>query len=75
MRYNFPNDERAEAAYPDDAADIRTIHFLRTTVFDRQQVFVDSDAFDRYLALPLAGSNARMQARVREITAGRYPFR
>lgn len=74
MRYNFPNDQHAEAAYPEDAADIRTIHFLRTTRFDRQQVFVDSDPFHRFLALPLEGSEARMQARVREITAGRYPF-
>jgi hypothetical protein len=74
IRYNFPNDVRADDLYPDDLADDRTIHYLRTTEFDRRQIFVDADAFDRFLALPLAGSNAVMQQRVRELPGRRYPF-
>jgi hypothetical protein len=74
IRYNFPNDVRADDLYPDDLADVRTIHYLRTTEFDRRQIFVDADVFDRFLALPLAGSNAVMQQRVRELTGRRYPF-
>ena len=74
MRYNFPNDPRADELYPDDSADIRTLHFLRTTEFDRQKIFADADGFARFLALRLGGSNAVLQRRVRELTGGRYPF-
>ena len=74
LRYNFPNDPRADELYPEDAADIRTLHFLRTAEFDRQKIFTDPDSFEKFLGLRLVGSNAVLQWRVRELTGGRYPF-
>jgi hypothetical protein len=74
LRYNFPNDRRAEVLHPDDLADLRVIHYLRTGRFDRQRIFGSTDAFDAFLGLPLEGSEAVFQARVRALTDGVYPF-
>jgi hypothetical protein len=74
LRYNFPNDRRAEMLHPDELADIRVVHYLRTHRFDRQRIFASQDAFDDFLRLELDGSDRRFQDRVREITAARYPF-
>jgi hypothetical protein len=74
LRYNFPNDQRAEVLHADDAADLRVIHYLRTDRFDRQRIFGSADAFDAFLGLPLEGSEAVFQARVHTLTDGVYPF-
>ena len=74
LRYNFPNDRRAEVLHADDVADLRVIHYLRTDRFDRQRIFGSADAFDAFLGLPLEGSEAVFQARVLALTDGVYPF-
>lgn len=74
MRYNFPNDERAEQRYPDDAVDIRTFHYMRTQTIDRQRIFTGPEEFQHFLVQQLRGSNAIFQERVRQLTGGRYPF-
>ena len=74
MRYNFPNDEIAEALYPESLRDLRVIHFLRTGKFDRSQIFASEEHFDRFLKLNLQGSNRIFQDHVRLLTNSRYPF-
>ena len=74
MRFNFPNDPIADAKYPDELANVHVIHYLRTNVFDRHRIFTTREEFESFLALPLQGSNAVFQRRIREFTAGQYPF-
>jgi len=74
MRYNFPNDPQADALYPYELGRIVVLHYLRTSQFDRQHVFAEKDAFERFLGLDLAGSNREFQTFVRNLTAEHYPF-
>ena len=74
MRYNFPNDEMAEALYPESLQDVRVIHYLRTERFDRQQIFASAEEFDRFLNIDLRGSDKVFQDHIRVLTASRYPF-
>jgi hypothetical protein len=39
VQWNFPNDERFRARFPDDAADIRVLHYLRDDEVDRAVEF------------------------------------
>jgi hypothetical protein len=74
IRYNFPNDPVADARYPGELAAVKLIHFLRTDHFDRGRIFTSAAEFESFLELELTGSNLLFQKRVREITAGSYPF-
>ena len=74
MRYNFPNDPRADAMYPDEMAQTVFLHYLRGTEFRREDVFADPKAFDAFLQKPMQGSNALFQHFVFGLTGGRYPF-
>ncbi len=74
MRYNFPNDPKAEALYPDELGRIVVLHYLRTSHFDRHNVFTEKDKFEEFLGLELAGSNREFQTFVRKLTAEHYPF-
>jgi hypothetical protein len=74
MRYNFPNDPLADAAYPDELAQVVVVHYLRTERFDRHRIFATAQAFNAFLALQLSGSDAVFQGFVRGLTGGRYPF-
>lgn len=74
MRFNYPNDHRADACYPGELQDIRVMHYLRVTEFDRQKIFTEPESFDRFLELKLEGSNAVLQALIRDITGSQYPF-
>jgi hypothetical protein len=74
MRFNFPNDLNADAKYPGELAHVKMIHFLRTDRFDRGKIFASAEDFQAFLQLDLCGSNRLFQQRVREITAGLYPF-
>lgn len=74
MRYNFPNDPVADARYPGELAAAKVIHFLRTDRFDRGRIFASAGEFASFLELELTGSDLLLQKRVREITAGSYPF-
>jgi hypothetical protein len=74
MRYNFPNDERFDDRYPEELQEVVLIHYLRTRLFDRHQIFTDQAQFKRFMALSLEGSNAAFQQRILELTGGEYPF-
>lgn len=74
MRYNFPNDPVADAMYPGELEQVRFMHYLRTKVFDRHQIFATAQAFDAFMRLELDGSNRVFQDHVRRITGGVYPF-
>jgi len=74
MRYNFPNDVRAEERYPEELTNVLVIHYLRRQIFDRQQIFSNEANFDAFMSIELAGSNAVFQRRVRDLTNAIYPF-
>lgn len=74
MRYNFPNDPRAEAQYPRQMRNVVFMHYLRMKHFRRDCIFASKDAFDRFIAKPLEGSDAIFQEHVRRITGGVFPF-
>ncbi len=74
MRYNFPNDPIAEQMYPAELDRAVVFHYLRTDTFDRHQIFVTTEQYQRFLALHLQGVNRRFQEAVRTIIGERYPF-
>lgn len=74
MRWNYPNDPKTDAAYPEEAANIGFLHYLRPHQFRRGEIFADPAAFQAFLDKPLSGSNATFQAHVRAVTQGIFPF-
>ncbi len=74
MRFNYPNDPRADALYPDEMRHIVFMHYLRGTYFARERIFADAAGFEEFLHLPLRGSDALFQRFVMALTQGRYPF-
>jgi hypothetical protein len=74
MRYNFPNDAIAEQLYPDELAQVRIFHYLRTDIFDRQRIFASAAEYGRFLTLPLSGSNRSFQRHVSAVIGVEYPF-
>jgi trans-aconitate methyltransferase len=68
LKYNFPNQKEFDEAHPDQLADIRFLHFLRTGVVDRQRDFGNLSAI-RALSqrLDLRGSNERLRHRIGEL--------
>ena len=74
MRYNFPNDELAEARYPEELDDVCIFHYLRTHAFDRHKIFASASAYHEFLELPLTGSNKVFQSCVATLIGSEYPF-
>jgi hypothetical protein len=74
MRYNFPNDARFDAAYPEEMEHALLIHYLRLDQFNRHRIFADNEEFDRFGELDLEGSNRVFQDYVWKLTGGHYPF-
>src|SRR6266498_1395154 len=74
IRYNFPNDELAVARYPEEMDAVTIFHYLRTNVFDRQQIFSSAEAYREFLGLPLVGANKIFQSCVLELIGPEYPF-
>jgi hypothetical protein len=74
MRFNFPNDRRADRLHGAELAHVVLIHYLRHDMFDRHRIFAQQASFDRFLSMRLEGSDRVLQDRVAEITNGRYPF-
>lgn len=74
MRYNFPNDPVADRLHPQEMNDVVFLHYLRLNLFDRQKIFADPHEFEKFLDLPLNGSNAVFQDFVQRRTGGNYPF-
>lgn len=74
LRYNYPNDRRADAMYPDELENVCVLHYQRTDVFDRHKVFATASAFNEFIAAEMTGSDAAFQRFVRNLTGGVYPF-
>src|SRR5204862_6104539 len=72
--YNFPNDELAEARFPEELENVTIFHYLRTDRFDRQQIFASAEGYREFLGIDLAGSNKVFRSRVAELIGGEYPF-
>src|SRR5712692_6498816 len=74
MRYNFPNDELAEARYPEELDDVCIFHYLRTHAFDRHKIFASASAYHEFLKLSITGSNKIFQSCVSNLIGSEYPF-
>jgi hypothetical protein len=74
MRFNFPNDPRAETRWPRELPEVHLLHYQRTVVFNRHHVFASAAAFAEFLALPLDGSDAFFRQAIVAATGGAYPF-
>ena len=74
MRFNYPLDPVCDRLYPREVRDIRLAHYLRTELFDRHRIFAETEAFHRFMTLPLVESNEVFRDAVRRLTDGRFPF-
>ncbi len=74
MRYNFPNDTRAEELYPHELEEVVAFHYLRTDQFDRQAIFTTAESYSHFLSLPLGGVNEAFRHAVETTFGARYPF-
>jgi len=74
MRYNFPNDPRAEQMFPEELLHLKLIHYLRRDHFDRHLIFSNADEFNLFMELDLEGSNRVFQEHIKTITHESYPF-
>jgi len=74
MRYNMPNDDLAEKLHPHEVDHAVIFHYLRTTEFDRQEIFTSREAYQKFLDMNLTGINRRFQAAVRQVFGDEFPF-
>lgn len=74
MRYNFANDRRADAMYPEELQQVVFLHYLRQQHFQRGQLFASRQAFDTFLSLELEGSDEVFRQAVARMTGGEFPF-
>jgi len=74
MRYNFPNDPKADALYPDELKDVVFFHYLRRNQFQRELIFSDPASFEKFIVADLQGSNRVFQDFVKRITGDTFPF-
>ncbi len=74
MRFNYPLDPVCDRLYPREVCDIRVAHYLRPELFDRHRIFAETEAFHRFMTLPLVESNEVFRDAVRRLTDGRFPF-
>ena len=74
MRYNFPNDPVAEAAYPGELDQVAVVHYLRTAKFDRHSLFASPQAYADFLEASLSGADQRLRETVVDTFGHDYPF-
>lgn len=74
MRYNFPNDVRADERYPVELQNVVLLHYLRTKIFNRHKIFAEPEHFNNFMSLDLNGSDKIFQDHVWRLTGGVYPF-
>lgn len=74
MRFNFPNDPKADRLFATELDQIVLLHYLRHDLFDRHRIFAQPASFDELMSMTLEGSNRIFQEHVRQVTGGRYPF-
>lgn len=74
MRYNFPNDKKADKLYPNELDDIVLVHYLRNTNYNRHKIFSNEKEFNHFISLDLDGSDKVFQQHVLKLTDATYPF-
>jgi hypothetical protein len=74
MRYNFPNDPRAELLQAAELDHIVIHHYQHRGHFDRHRILASEEEYARFLAQPLSGVNLRFQQAVHELLGEKYPF-
>lgn len=74
LRYNFPNDPRAEQLHPVELENAVIFHYLRHTAFDRHRIFATPQDYAEFLSLPLEGANRIFQSKVRSLFGADFPF-
>lgn len=72
LRYNVPNVQLFRDAYPDDAADVRVLHFMQTTEIDRTRDFQSYEDVERTMnRAGLSPLNAFLAERLRSVHAAK----
>ena len=68
-KFNFANQPEFDSRFPDDLADVRFIHFLRTNSgVDRESDFMNLPSIERFcMNTALTGSNKALQSRVMQL--------
>ena len=74
MRYNFPNDKKADKLYPNELEEIILLHYLRKPIYDRHKIFTNDKEFNHFMQLTLDGSDKIFQQHVLKLTNAEYPF-
>lgn len=74
MRFNYPNDIRADQLHPGEQEKVIFYHYLRTNKFNRQEIFTSSENYENFISLDLSGPNRRFQQAVRESLGEQFPF-
>jgi hypothetical protein len=68
IRYNFPNDPRFDAKYPEELSDVRVLHYLRCKMIHREKDFCSLDNVALLIARrDLTGSNEVFRQKVAEL--------
>lgn len=65
LRYNFPNQPAFDDAHPDELADCRVLHYLRTDIVNRDAEFASQEAIAAFTKrTDLSGSNELLRKHV-----------
>ena len=65
IRFNFPNQIGFEQKFKQDADSISVLHYLRTDVVDRDQIFASKETIEAFIERQdLVGSNEELRSRV-----------
>ncbi len=68
LRFNFPNQIGFEQKFKEDADSISVLHYLRTDVVDRDQIFASKKNIDAFIQRQdLVGSNEELRSRTEVI--------
>lgn len=73
-RFNFPNDPKAGLLYPEDLREAAVFHYLRTSDFDRAEIFGSAGAYTDFMTQKLTGVNLAFREAVRRVLGSSYPF-
>lgn len=68
LRYNFPNDERFAAVYPNELSDIRIVHYWRLDGVHRDRDFMNAESIAGLIGRTgLSGANEILRRRIEEL--------
>jgi len=68
IRFNFPNQVSFEHRFKKDAESISVLHYLRTDVVDRDQIFASRENIEAFIRRRnLDGSNEALRSRIEAV--------